>query len=419
LAAAAMGALVMAYALSGRVKEAEAMRERVVPIIESMSDEELAVRLDAMGSLTAAEMYMDRFSDAVEHSDRGLRVGRATGRAAFAPTLTPVLGTCAWVLGEIDRGVGVLEESVEVARIGRNDLGLAWGLLNLALAQAVQGDLGPAVQNGAEACELARSLGDSAISGWAGLGYGVALLEAGRTEEALKTLVDAMGGSGATQMPGGWRAHAAMEIARAAIAAGDLDVATAALASTTDTAARTGLPMARSWENRARAELLLAHGEAAEAAGVALTAAEQAGAVGARMDRAACRELAGRALLSADESERAADQLELAAKEFDECGAEHHRDRVDLELGRLGRRPSRRSRGARAQGTGLASLSGRELEVANLVVERLTNAQIAAQLFLSEKTIESHLRNIFSKLGAGSRVEVARLVERERAQLHS
>ena len=37
---------------------------------------------------------------------------------------------------------------------------------------------------------------------------------------------------------------------------------------------------------------------------------------------------------------------------------------------------------------------------------------MAAELFLSEKTIESHLRNIFVKLGASSRVEVAREVER-------
>ncbi len=103
-----------------------------------------------------------------------------------------------------------------------------------------------------------------------------------------------------------------------------------------------------------------------------------------------------------------------AAKELDECNAEHHRDRVELELGKLGRRPSRRSRAAKAEGTGLDSLSGRELEVATLVVDRLTNAQIAEELFLSEKTIESHLRNIFGKLGASSRVEVARIVEQER-----
>jgi len=41
-------------------------------------------------------------------------------------------------------------------------------------------------------------------------------------------------------------------------------------------------------------------------------------------------------------------------------------------------------------------------------IENAMNTQIAAELFLSEKTIESHLRNIFFKLGAGSRVDVAR-----------
>jgi ATP/maltotriose-dependent transcriptional regulator MalT len=416
LRAAAMGSLVMAYALAGRVQEAEAVRAEVVPIIESMSDEDLAIRLDAMGTLSAAEMYIDRFSDAVEHSERGLRVGRATGRAAFAPTLVPVLGTCAWVLGDVDRGVGVLEESAEVARISRNDLGLAWGLLNLSLAQAVQGDVEAAVQNGTEACELASSLGDSAISSWAGLAHGIALLEAGMGDDALRVLTTEMGGSGAEQIPGGWRAHAAMSITRAAILAGDLEIAEAAARGTTESADQTGLPMARSWANRARAELLLAKGEAAEAAQAAVRAADQAGALGARLDRAACRELAGRALLGADETHAATEQFESAAKEYDECHAHHHRDRVELALGKLGRRPSRRSRAAGTKGTGLDSLSGRELEVAALVVDRMTNAQIAEELFLSEKTIESHLRNIFGKLGASSRIEVARIVESQRGR---
>jgi DNA-binding NarL/FixJ family response regulator len=46
------------------------------------------------------------------------------------------------------------------------------------------------------------------------------------------------------------------------------------------------------------------------------------------------------------------------------------------------------------------------------VTDRKTNREIAEELFLSGKTVESHLRNIFVKLGAASRVEVARTVER-------
>ena len=42
---------------------------------------------------------------------------------------------------------------------------------------------------------------------------------------------------------------------------------------------------------------------------------------------------------------------------------------------------------------------------------------IAAALFLSGKTVESHMRNIFHKLGVSSRVEVARAVEQQRHEL--
>ena len=66
--------------------------------------------------------------------------------------------------------------------------------------------------------------------------------------------------------------------------------------------------------------------------------------------------------------------------------------------------------------SGIASLTKRELEVAELITDRLTNPQIADKLFLSKKTIESHVRNLFVKLGASSRVEVARAIERDRRE---
>ena len=48
-------------------------------------------------------------------------------------------------------------------------------------------------------------------------------------------------------------------------------------------------------------------------------------------------------------------------------------------------------------------LSARETEVMSLIADGQTNGQIAARLFLAEKTVKNHVRRIYSKLGVGSR----------------
>ena len=85
---------------------------------------------------------------------------------------------------------------------------------------------------------------------------------------------------------------------------------------------------------------------------------------------------------------------------------------AERELRKLGhRRLHRRSRPGTGD-TGVTALTERELQVAQMIIDRRTNAEIAATLFLSPKTVESHIRNLFHKLGVSSRVEVARAVER-------
>jgi DNA-binding NarL/FixJ family response regulator len=55
-----------------------------------------------------------------------------------------------------------------------------------------------------------------------------------------------------------------------------------------------------------------------------------------------------------------------------------------------------------------AGLSPREVEVLGLVVEGLTNAQVARELFLSPRTVETHLTSIYQKLGVNSRAAATR-----------
>ena len=164
---------------------------------------------------------------------------------------------------------------------------------------------------------------------------------------------------------------------------------------------------------RGRAAILLDAGEPLAAAAKAEEAAVEGEAAGARLTAAFARSLAGRALVAAGERKDAIAMLRAAEAELDICGSVRVRDEMRRELRKLGARAEKRGPAA-AGDSGVAALTSRELEIANLVTDRKTNREIAAELFLSDKTIESHLRNIFVKLGVSSRVDVARAVERAR-----
>ena len=102
-------------------------------------------------------------------------------------------------------------------------------------------------------------------------------------------------------------------------------------------------------------------------------------------------------------------ELRDAELALDAGGAHTHRDEARRELRKLGHRVDQaRRRGAPTDAlAGLAALSAREREVVALVAAGRTNPAIAEELFLSVKTVETHLRNVFGKLGVASRAEVA------------
>jgi DNA-binding CsgD family transcriptional regulator len=94
-------------------------------------------------------------------------------------------------------------------------------------------------------------------------------------------------------------------------------------------------------------------------------------------------------------------QLREALDDFEDLGAARWAERAALELAATGETVHRRDADPRSL------LTPQELQVSLLLIEGRTTRETAAALFLSPKTIEYHLRKVYTKLGIGSRAELA------------
>lgn len=100
--------------------------------------------------------------------------------------------------------------------------------------------------------------------------------------------------------------------------------------------------------------------------------------------------------------------LDEALDGYQRMGALRDAARIRARLRRLGVRRRHWTRSERPV-SGWSSLTDTERNVAELASQGLTNPQVAAQMFVSPHTVKFHLRQVFRKLGIGSRVELARL----------
>jgi DNA-binding NarL/FixJ family response regulator len=95
--------------------------------------------------------------------------------------------------------------------------------------------------------------------------------------------------------------------------------------------------------------------------------------------------------------------LRAALQTFQDLQAGPWADRASQELRASGETVRRQD------GTGFAELTPQERQVAQLVKRGMSNREVAAQLFVSPRTVDFHLRNVFTKTGVTSRVELAGL----------
>jgi DNA-binding NarL/FixJ family response regulator len=413
LIARALAVLAHGCALDAAATEAEQHRAEAAALIDALSDAELGSRLDCAVSLAAAELNLERLAEAGAHAERALAIGRATGQSDIVPVLNYCLGWSRRLRGELSSSAELLDGAVESARVSGNALSLAGNLLNRSLTALAAGDLDLALSTAEESVELTRRLDHGLATASSGLALAAALLEAGNAERAVEVLIGPSGGEELPLVPGAWRANWLELLTRCWLALGRIDAAERSAALSGSCAAAFGLRVSAALADRAAAAVALASADPVEAAERALASAAAADGVGARIEAALSRTLAGRALAQAGRVEHAVSELQRAATELHACGALRYRDAAERELRGLGQHLASRTRAGNADETGVQSLSERELQVARLIVERHTNPEIAAALFLSPKTIETHIRNIFRKLSVTSRVQVARAVERD------
>jgi DNA-binding CsgD family transcriptional regulator len=120
-------------------------------------------------------------------------------------------------------------------------------------------------------------------------------------------------------------------------------------------------------------------------------------------DRARTLLLLGEHLRRERRRVEARSQLRTATETFERLGADPWEERARVELRASGETARKR------EPSTLTQLTPQQLHTVRLVAEGATNKDVAAQLFLSPRTVDHHLRNVFAKLGISSRAELIRL----------
>jgi len=146
----------------------------------------------------------------------------------------------------------------------------------------------------------------------------------------------------------------------------------------------------------------LQHGEGAEAGSAAQTLEDLGFVLAAAYawEECACLHAA------AGDRQRATAAMERALSTYEAVGASTDRGRLLSRMRALGVRRGPRVKHAPAT-RGWAALTPAERQVADLVHQGLTNPEIAARLFVSPRTVQSHVSHILAKLDLRSRVEIA------------
>ena len=417
LEADAHATLALSHVSEGRdLVTAGAHLDRAVAALARATPVQVAEYAESVYVLSWVSIILGRWADALSHVDRALQAAVDHGVPRALVPLMVARGEALLWLGQVSESLDAAEEAVEAARATGNAQFTYWALWTHARALLWVGRTDEALRVAEESLELSAGRPKNYLSDaepeWQA---GTVFLAVGQVERAKEVLLRGFGGPEAPRVVFVDRVLAWENLLDIALAEGNLAEARGYIDRMASALTHQhGPPVLRAAVARGRAAVALAAGE-----GLAEARAELDEVIAHFEASDAVLELGSTLLesgrLHARQGTRDQAIADLARAEviFAGVGAEGGRAACAQELRKLGRRSGTAKRAGGSGTTGLASLTGREREVAELVANGETNRSVGKLLFLSEKTVEAHLRNVFVKLGITSRAAVARALQRE------
>ena len=358
-------------------------RETLLPGTDSFRSRNSSLSLPAMFELAASGPAAAR-----AELDRTRRLAAEREASWVDPFLGFVAGAIAFAAGDWDDAVAELDSALERAE----ETGTGWISLPVGIRSYIdahRGSTGPARAR----LESFRHRGlplqfGHDRPGWAEL----AVLEAEGAIREAGTLARTLW-SAARDHPGRWAADLAPDVTRVALAGMDRRLA----GQIGDDVAALCPPDV----SRLVHAVLGADPDAIGAAAAELAAAGRLAAEAFAREELAC------AAATAGDRNRAAAALDAALAGYQRMGAGPDRDRALGRTRALGiRRSSREAH--RDTDHGWAALTATETRIAALVRDGLTNREIGTRLFVSPRTVQTHVSHILQKTGLHSRVQIAR-----------
>ena len=381
--------LVGAAALAaGELERARATLDSALALAGSLGE-------DPRAQVWAAQAAGGEPGAALAFTTKAVTLARAQGLLSVLPVALEHHAKELLRTGRIDLAYVAAQEGYTLSsELGH---GSGWHLQTMAHVEAIRGLENIARAHIEEALMLAQRRGDIYLEAGVRAAGGLLELTLGRPEAAAAILLE---------VASAYRDDLTL-VATAAPAADAIEAIVRGGLSTERAVAP--LSLVRGWAQHAPSDAnrsRLARCEALVGAGPVEVRFEEAVALGEALtafERARTHLVYGEWLRRQRRRVDARGHLREAVERFRSTGAAPWVERAEGELRATGETSRRRAPST------LDQLTPQELQIAGLAASGLSNPEIASQLFLSPRTIEYHLRKVFTKLGIASRSELSRL----------